>query len=71
MTWEEEMLPERSERFSARTNVAHVPYLFQRYRKAKVASAYTQLCLAGTNYAIDSRQSERRVDQRRVAGLPA
>ena len=26
MVWEEGVLPERSERFSARENIAHVPY---------------------------------------------
>jgi len=34
MVWEEGVLPERSERFSARTYMEHVRYLFHSYRKA-------------------------------------
>src|SRR5713101_3665178 len=34
MVWEEGVLPERSERFSARENMAHVPYFLRCYRKA-------------------------------------
>src|SRR5215471_1959775 len=35
MVWEEGVLPERSERFSARENIAHVPYFRGYYRKAR------------------------------------
>jgi hypothetical protein len=34
MGWEEEVLPERSERFSARERIAHVAFFLRCYRKA-------------------------------------
>ena len=34
MVWQEGVLPERSERFSASENMEHVPYFLHYYRKA-------------------------------------
>ena len=45
MVWEEGVLPERSERFSASENIAHVPYFLDYYRKAYHATQTAALTL--------------------------
>src|SRR5262249_1926256 len=40
MVWEEGVLPERSERFSASAIIEHVPYLFDYYLKARSRIVY-------------------------------